>query len=750
MRIFLIAALMLMSWLSVSAVVAHPQPQVMTQPDGTQVTLRLIGDEFSHRYETMDGYTVMRDATNRWVYAQLLGQNLVPTTVMAHDVAQRGNDEAMAASLIARHTFGVTQQRVGRSMRARRDEAMLHAPVIDYSKFRGLIILINYNDCGFLRDDVHEFYDAMVNQDNYGGYQDGSQWVECPGSVRDYFRDNSNDMFCPQFDVVGPVTVPFSCRHPESTQHADDIFSAALDSVDAQVDFTRYDADGDGVVDMVFFLVAGYSANFTGNDEGYLWPHMYYLDETPRDGMRFNRYACSTEIYGWEAQGSTIPMGISVICHEFTHVMGFPDLYDTDGAGSGGESHHPGDWDVMASGTFFNYGRNPVSYSIFERYAFGFATPTVIGNTGHYVLPCTSTDNCGFILRTSNPDEYFMMENRQPVKWDAYLPGHGMIVARVDSSDATAWMRHRVNVNPEHNYYELLRAGGSVAGTQPSDPFPGSNHVTRIDNVTSANLLTWDFTPHQWVLDHIAEANSVVEFDVVQGDGMLQLVEDFESMPVTTELNVKNVAGQFTNWDFIRACVVPSKNHGNGEHVMSVSCPGAVTTAQPMNDMPFMVSCRVDNSTSSAVKISFTYSIDEKQSWHEVSPENVAVGAYSTATVRFRVHGISQPAYYRFSQTGGSSTNSIYIDDLTFSYLLTEQPLVGDVNGDGRVDVVDINLIVNAMLGIEDDSEVLSHADVTGDGQIDVTDINAVINAMLGGARLFHLKSNHRYGVVTG
>ena len=57
---------------------------------------------------------------------------------------------------------------------------------------------------------------------------------------------------------------------------------------------------------------------------------------------------------------------------------------------------------------------------------------------------------------------------------------------------------------------------------------------------------------------------------------------------------------------------------------------------------------------------------------------------------------------------------------------------VGDINGDNSVDVSDVNIIINIMLGKASANDYPGNADVTGDGNVDVSDVNAVINIMLG------------------
>ena len=272
-------------------------PIQVTQPDGSKLTLVLHGDEFIHYTTTLDGYTVLKNQAGYYTYAHLDGNQLVPGTCVAHDAAQRTSADHAALASIRKGLVGNEMVQNGRRMMSRRNGAMHRVGAdgtMDYDRFRGLIILVNYTDKKFSMGNPNSFYDDMVNTHDFTGYHMNGQFVGMTGSVRDYFYDNSNQIFDPKFDVVGPVDVNYSCRYPNGTSNADDVFYAALAAADPYVNYDDYDTDGDGYVDMVFFLVAGYSANYSGNNESYLWPHMFYLYYAPPlDGKFFDLYACS-------------------------------------------------------------------------------------------------------------------------------------------------------------------------------------------------------------------------------------------------------------------------------------------------------------------------------------------------------------------------------------------------------------------------------------------------------------------------
>lgn len=510
--LFVVAGVM-----TASAIPAHPRPMDVTQSDGSKLTVRLVGDEFYHRTMTTDGYTLLQRSNGDYVYAVESGSTLVASDVVAHNPKMRNASEL---SMLSKLQKGLTDKKLaaqGKAMHASRDQ--LNASIrTDYQKFRGLLILINYNDRTF--NYGGDYFEAMMNQKDYTGYYrtDGS-FVPCTGSARDYYFDNSMGLFDPEFDVVGPVTVNYSCTSPNGTSVAS-MFISAIDALNPVIDFSRYDGDEDGVVDMIYFVVAGYTSNFSGNNSGYLWPHqstLYYYTSQRYDGVYLGRYSCSGEIYGWEDYGYTDPDGIGTICHEFTHALGLMDLYDTN-YDQNGQANDPGEWDIMAGGSYMDDSHTPVGFSLWERYRLGFADPVEIDEKrAGYSLEALNTSNTGYWIATPNENEFFMLENRQQTGWDTYLPGHGMLITRVEYNQY-AWSRNTINANASHMYYELLRAG-NLTGSNSSDPFPGTNQVTAINNLTTPSLLTWSGQANEYGLDNIAENDGIITFNVVNGDG---------------------------------------------------------------------------------------------------------------------------------------------------------------------------------------------------------------------------------------
>ena len=730
---FMFLALGLMC-LVARAIPADPTPVKVAQPDGTTLTIVLHGDEFYHFTTTLDGYTVVRNDKGLYTYARVEGDKLVPTSMVAHDAAQRSAAERASLNPVTKMLTSPKLVREGQQMKGRRNSAMRRVESdenMDYGNFRGLIILINYTDKQFSMLEPNSFYDDMVNTHDFTGYtQDDGKFVPMTGSVRDYYYDNSNHIFDPTFDIVGPVNVNYKCTYPRGYSQPGPIFHAALQAIDADVNFRDYDMDGDGYVDMVFFLVAGFSSSYGGNNDNYLWPHMYYLYDAPMlDGKRFSLYACSTELSGWEGYGGRYYDidGIGTICHEFSHVLGLPDLYDTDYGEGGGQSLNPNHWSIMSGGHGDEYGRNPVGYSLYERYSLGFARPQLIHEDTQITLPPLDTSNTGCRLNTHNTHEFFLIENRQYGKWDRFLPGSGMLIARVDSTDERVWVYNEVNCDPNHMYYELLRA--DYQGYDgPNDPFPGASDITSITNRTTPNLRTWNQSMSDIIFTDINVTNKILTFNAMRDTTIKSVFEDFEAMPETSNQNATNVAGTFCNWTFSKSAIAaPEQDNCNGSHAVAMKKPSSITMTTTLKEIPYAVNFTVFNPTAQDAKIRIYYSFDKGETWETpLNSDFTALGkSESSAFINLPTDA---PIMLRFAQIAGKDKASIYLDDIKLYYDDVWQLHVdGDVNLDGELTIADVNAAISLVL----DGQQLPEGDVNGDGEVNIADVNMIIDFLL-------------------
>lgn len=260
------------------------------------------------------------------------------------------------------------------------------------------------------------------------------------------------------------------------------------------------------------------------------------------DGKKLNHYACSNEL---RDGGGSIVAGIGVFCHEFSHVMGLPDLYST----SYTSAFTPGEWSVMDYGSYCNKSRTPPTHTAYERYCFGWVEPNVLDNPqnvtmrsmthiGHY--------NDVYMIKTPKANEYFILENRQQDKWDKYIPGHGLLVWHIDFVP-DIWNMNIVNVSKQ--YVDIVEADNEPSYYSiDADPFPGTVGVTSFTDDTKPSMTMWDGSKLFSPITEIKEDNGVVTF-------MFKGGEDIFDPVVAAEPNVVKAA-----WIY---CSVDTRGKGN-------------------------------------------------------------------------------------------------------------------------------------------------------------------------------------------
>lgn len=680
MKYFISIFILLYSCLTIFAIPAAPGFSTITQPDGALLTIELHGDEFYNYSTTIDGYTVVQNEdTGTWDYALSVNDDLVPSGIRAANEQFRTEKELLFLQLIEK---GIHPD-AGKSLKKRMTatSALQDNPIIkhdlsgkyDISQFRGLVILVEYNDAPFSRNDYYEIINNMINQKGFSGYLSNSlipSLIPCTGSVRDYYYDNSNGKFDPVFDVYGPIKINYSQYSANQSNNAQTLVTAALRAADNDINYSLYDTDGDRKVDMVYFIFSGGGSNFSGNDSRLIWPHASTILSFSADGVSFDRYACSTELYGRPANKQLD--GIGTICHEFSHVLGLPDLYDT----AGGESVHPSKWSIMASGSYLNDSRTPCGFSLYERYALDFAKPEVITTVGSYELESLNVSNRGYRIDSSVKNEYFLLENRNKTRWDEYLPGEGLLIFRVDSTDVNVWQNNKVNANPAHNYYTLLRANPKVSSNSTvtdsdGDPFPGSGNITEITNLTSPSLQSWAKVATPLVLKDI---NITADGDIsfrVENEEIPTLTETFEQFPVM-ESSASKVPGIFTNWTFTKGSKVVEVSDASlglgTKAVSTIKSAELITDTVKAEVESFSIT--IFNASSSAAIIRAYYSTNNGASWISVKnldgTTNPTVAAGSTVQFTYNI-GSAKNACYRFVQYSGSTDGNIFFDNIIFN-----------------------------------------------------------------------------------
>ena len=480
------------------AVPAKPIVKTLIQPDGSELKVRLVGDENGHYYITLEGNVVERDKDGWYVVGN----------------GQQREGERLQMPRKRVHSSTVDEQR--------------RAP---HQAERGLVILVEFSDVSFSK--TRQNFDDLLNKEGYN-------YNGATGSARDYFRDASNGQYVPEFDVYGPYRLDSVMSyygqndrsgldmHPDQMV-VDAVAKLASDSL-VDINFADYDTDNDGYMDNLFVYYAGYGEN-EGAPENSVWPHAwevyeeYVKGQLVYDGKQIKGYACTSELQG---TSGVLMCGIGTFCHEFGHVLGLPDFYVTDYS-----SQHKtlGDWDIMDAGAYLNGGNTPPTYSAHERFYLGWLTPEILNETGDFELEELQKSNKAYIVTSTgehnldggNPDPatYFLLENRQKIGWDRYLPGHGLMITKTIYNENN-WYNNIPNNNRYLQGYDLIEADGKAPINdygKGGDLFPGTANVT-------------SYSPYEnYSVINIVEKEGVISFSFV-GEAELSVDEEISMATV--------------------------------------------------------------------------------------------------------------------------------------------------------------------------------------------------------------------------
>ena len=454
MKKFILTILLTVTAMTMMAVPAkRGQWKTLTLQDGTEVRATLVGDEHGHFWKAENGQAYIK-------------QGGVYVAVEAQQIIQRAKVRRakVNAQRVQRRTFG--------------------HPTTILGKKKAIMILVNFKDKSFQSSHDNALFNRIANEE---GFSEGN----FKGSMADYFKAQSRGKFELDFDVVGPVTVSKEYSYygenddAGSDKYAGEMVCEAVELAMNEVqDWTPYDWDNDGYVDQVYLVYAGKGAADGGADDT-IWPHAYDLYSAHLDGdgtgpvevgtnLWVNSYACGQELEGTYGAIN----GIGTMCHEYSHCLGYPDFYDTDYSGGQGM----GSWDLMDAGPYNGDGYQPAGYTSYERWFAGWEEPIELKAEDVEVHNMKSLQNGGefYIIRNdNNPDEYYLLENRQQDGWDASTPYAGLLILHCDY-DASVWEANGPNDDPNHQRFTVVPADGEYTyeiwdGTKyydAAEPFP--------------------------------------------------------------------------------------------------------------------------------------------------------------------------------------------------------------------------------------------------------------------------------------
>lgn len=484
-KLYLMLSMLFAFGAAANAIPAKKLQKVITLTNGTQVSVELRGDEYLSWWEGTDG-TAYRATADDAVFEAFDLEAQKPAAAARRARAEQGRVARLA--------------RVKNSLKGADDKMRgLGGDHITYKGVKkGLVVLVDFKNKKFADGHDLEYYKNVINGKDFSDEEEG--YV---GSVRDYFLAQSNGQFELDFDVVGPVTMSKNYGYYgndgayQKDEKVYEMIKEACDGIQDKVNLKDYDWDGDGEADQVFFLYAGLG-QASGGSAGTVWPHESELRYWPCGVLSYstgkiNTYACANELQP-ETQGSSryISAGIGTICHEFSHCLGFADMYDTTGGGGYGMSV----FDVMDQGSYNGNGFVPCNYTAFERIYAGWVEAIELIDPAT-VKDMKSVSDYGrpFIMYNyKNTNEYFLMENRQNTGWDKGLYGsNGLLIVHVNYVPSR-WANNSVNSSAEKiQCCTVVNADGSRENTQYS--LQGDLYPYEVKGVTMNDEFTDESEP---------------------------------------------------------------------------------------------------------------------------------------------------------------------------------------------------------------------------------------------------------------
>lgn len=445
------------------AVPAKPgQWKTVRLADGTEVRVELKGDEWGSYWQSADGKTYVEDSKTglyKTVDIRMIAQK---SEAVRAELAKDRAERLAKLQNMSQQTAGVKK-------------------AAGFGKKKGLIILVEYSDgrdTKFQAEHTRELFEEVANNENYSNPDFGFT-----GSISDYFRAQSLGKLDLTFDVVGPYMLGHKRWYYGTDSgylrdtKAGEMIAEAVQLADPDVNYADYDWDGDGKVEQVFVLYAG-KGQHDGGPAAAIWPHESKLSASDYgksiqlDGVTIDTYACSSEL-----QGTGSICGIGTICHEFSHCLGYPDIYDQTKVNWG-----MGSWDLMDMGSYIDNGFTPSCFTGLERMIAGWQNATVLRNDTvvNNMGPISEGGEFFIIYNEGYKNEFYILENHQNVGWDAKRTGTGLLVTYADYSK-NVWQGMAPNVGGTYSRCTVITADGMTYDNYPENnafPYGSKNSLT--------------------------------------------------------------------------------------------------------------------------------------------------------------------------------------------------------------------------------------------------------------------------------
>ena len=520
MRKLLLASLMMCIAVCSYAAKAYPFPVTITQSDGKQLTIIQHGDEDIHWTTTTDGVILVHKENGYFIADIDLEGNLKATTQLAHNSGERTLQETFLVKSQNRDAF-LKSAEIIMEKSPRRRIPISGSSSNHYFPHHGTpkapVILVEFADSVFSLENPRQAFDYYLNGNGEANLNNGEGAL--PGSVKDYFDLMSNGDFKPTFDIYGPVKVSKKTEGYKNNRAS--LVKEACQLMDDSLDFSQYDNDNDGNIDLVYVIYAGYSASITGNADNCIWPASGENSLGTYDGKIGYRWGVNNELNGFPGAFSKPPYkrinGQGLFCHEFSHTLGLPDFYPTVTA-SQVDNQGMEFWDLMDGGEYCGNGYFPASYTGWEREAMGWLEIETLSEAQKQIQ-VPALDLGGKSYRIPNPNdpngrEYFMIETIAQYGWNYAQRAQGLMVYHVNYPYDVVNAGDRPNNTKGAPAMTVIPADGLLLcsyviekKTNPAtgkkytqsdyynqlagDLFPSADNITTIDNNSTFPNIKW-------------------------------------------------------------------------------------------------------------------------------------------------------------------------------------------------------------------------------------------------------------------
>lgn len=456
------------------------------QPDGTSFQARCTGDEFYKIHTTVDGHAIIKAEDGWWHYALFHGDG--SRMASGYKVGQQAPQSVLDNS--SDIPFGQLKS-YALSKREAGPEKTSGPKLMAEGKStrRALIILAQFNDVSFQYG--REYFMDMITKKGYS-------YNGATGCAEEYFEDQFGGKVDFEFEVSQVVTLSQRRAYYGANDTYDndskpaEMIKEACELADALgVDFSKYDENGDTYVDNVFVFFAGGDEAEHTDQTDFIWSHSWYVKNgggltAILDGKIIDQYACASEL-AFDGKKDQMT-GIGTFCHEYSHTIGLPDLYDTDYTTNGWGA---GMWawtSLMDGGNMNNENNTPPYFNAVEREILGIAQPAVIDRNGTYTLEPIHVCNRFYRIDTDNPGEYYLIECRKEAGWDSYIKGSGMLLYHIDKSSRykKRWIDNTINTYADYQCADIIEA----------DKRAGEFHSS-LDYVNKVSSIKGIFFPNQ-------------------------------------------------------------------------------------------------------------------------------------------------------------------------------------------------------------------------------------------------------------